>query len=390
MELSSSPALWAYGSVWLLFSFLFFFKYSNSDMVLSPSLLLYVVLLVLFEWFCHMYLPVLLGILLLSSACWYILGIASPRKMLPIEGKTVFVTGCDTGFGKATAQTLHSMGFKVIASVLNLESPGAKELQQRCLERLTLIQMDLTKPEDIQKAQQIIRMQTGDTGLWALVNNAGYCAHFGDAELTMESTYRSCMEVNFFGTVKITKDLLPLIRYAKGRIVTICSPAGDFSFPYLAAYGASKAALARVMDIFRHELGPWGVKVSVIQPSSYRTGAHFNPSYWEHQNQQLIDTMPTALLQEYGEEYIADTLVQFLEFGKTACLDLSPVTNSIVDAVLSENPKVKYYVGKSVFLLYVLFTYLPESLTSHQIKSIFLKHRSLPRALKQKRTSGQD
>ncbi|CAI9607275.1 unnamed protein product, partial [Staurois parvus] len=82
------------------------------------------------------------------------------------------------------------------------------------------------------------------------------------------STYRGCMEVNFFGTLEITKALLPMLRSSKGRIATIGSPAGEHSFPFLAAYGSSKAALCRVMDTFRHELMPWGVKVSVIQPGS--------------------------------------------------------------------------------------------------------------------------
>ncbi|KAM8945949.1 11-beta-hydroxysteroid dehydrogenase type 2 [Pelodytes ibericus] len=383
MELFTTASLWAYASVWLCFSLLAFFKCSNSDMILTPALLLHCVLLVLLEWFCHMYLPVALGVLLLSSACWYILGIASPRKMLPVAGKAVFVTGCDSGFGKSTAQLLDSMGFKVIASVLDLDSPGAIELRKQSSEKLTIIKMDLTKQEDIEKAQQIIRVETADTGLWALVNNAGLCANFGDAELTLQTTYRSCMEVNFFGTVEITKALLPLIRYAKGRIVTVSSPAGDISFPFLAAYGASKAALSRVMDLFRYELHPWGVKVSIIQPGSYRTGALFNRSYWHHQHQYLMANLPTELLQDYGEEYITEMVNKFLAYGKNASPDISPVVNSITDAILSERPKVKYYVGnRLLYLLYFICLYLPEFLISHFVKGLFLKNQPLPQALK--------
>lgn len=63
-------------------------------------------------------------------------------------------------------------------------------------------------------------------GLWALVNNAGVCVNFGDAELSLMSNYRGCMEVNFFGTLSITKSFLPLLRHSRGRIVTISSPAG--------------------------------------------------------------------------------------------------------------------------------------------------------------------
>lgn len=63
-------------------------------------------------------------------------------------------------------------------------------------------------------------------GLWGLVNNAGVCINFGDAELSLMSNYRGCMEVNFFGTLSVTKSFLPLLRQAKGRLVNVSSPAG--------------------------------------------------------------------------------------------------------------------------------------------------------------------
>lgn len=65
-------------------------------------------------------------------------------------------------------------------------------------------------------------------GLWGLVNNAGVCVNFGDAELSLMSNFRGCMEVNFFGTLSVTKSFLPLLRQAKGRIITISSPAGEY------------------------------------------------------------------------------------------------------------------------------------------------------------------
>ncbi|KAM4614338.1 11-beta-hydroxysteroid dehydrogenase type 2 [Discoglossus pictus] len=389
MELSSAPSLWAHGTVWLLFSSLLFLRLSSSGMSLSPVLLVYLVLLVLLDWLCLLFLPVSLGIMCLSSACWWVLGTTSPRKMLQVDGKTVFITGCDSGFGKAAAFKLDSLGFKVIASVLSLESPGAKELQKICSDNLTLIQMDLTKYEDIKKAQEITRMKTSGTGLWALINNAGYCAHFGDAELSLMSTYRGCMEVNFFGTLEITKALLPMIRSSKGRLVTISSPAGEHSFPFLAAYGSSKAALSRVMDIFRHELMPWGVKVCIIQPASYKTGAHDNRAHWENQHQKLLSGLPNEILQDYGEEYISETQNLFLKYGDTACSDFSPVIDSISDAILSETPRVKYYAGKRLWLLYFIGCYLPHCISDHFYKGLFLSNRVKPRALAKQQGKGE-
>ena len=63
-------------------------------------------------------------------------------------------------------------------------------------------------------------------GLWGLVNNAGFNDTIADAELSPLGKFRTCMEVNFFGSLELTKGLLPLLRSAGGRIVTVSSPAG--------------------------------------------------------------------------------------------------------------------------------------------------------------------
>lgn len=74
------------------------------------------------------------------------------------------LAGCDSGFGQATARHLDSLGFRVFASVLDPRGPGAQELQRSCSARLTLLRMDLTKPEDIQSVLQHIQAHTNGTG----------------------------------------------------------------------------------------------------------------------------------------------------------------------------------------------------------------------------------
>lgn len=91
---------------------------------------------------------------------------------------------------------------------------------------------------DAKESQNFIKQQSDQqymcvfalvfSGLWGLVNNAGVCVNFGDAELSLMSNFRGCMEVNFFGTLSVTKSFLPLLRQAKGRIITISSPAGEY------------------------------------------------------------------------------------------------------------------------------------------------------------------
>lgn len=74
--------------------------------------------------------------------------------------------GCDSGFGKETAKKLDAMGFTVLATVLELDGPGALELRACCSPRLRLLQMDLTKPADISRALEFTKAHTSSTGQW--------------------------------------------------------------------------------------------------------------------------------------------------------------------------------------------------------------------------------
>ncbi|XP_015134686.2 corticosteroid 11-beta-dehydrogenase isozyme 2 isoform X1 [Gallus gallus] len=290
------------------------------------------------------------------------------------------LAGCDSGFGQATARHLDSLGFRVFASVLDPRGPGAQELQRSCSARLTLLRMDLTKPEDIQSVLQHIQAHTNGTGLWGLVNNAGFNDIIADAELSPLGNFRTCMEVNFFGSLELTKGLLPLLRSAGGRIVTVSSPAGDLPFPCLAAYGASKAALSLLMDTFRSELQPWGVKVSLILPGYFKT-ATCDPDFWKLQKEQLVARLPRELLQAYGEDYVEEINRQFIQFMKVAVEDLSAVVNSITDGLLAANPAVRYYPGQGLGLMYFIHRYLPYFVRDLFLRGLFINPK-LPRALR--------
>ncbi|XP_072925988.1 11-beta-hydroxysteroid dehydrogenase type 2 isoform X2 [Hemitrygon akajei] len=219
------------------------------------------------------------------------------------------------------------------------------------------------------------------TGLWGLVNNAGKCFNVSDAELSAMSNYRDCMQINFFGAVAITQGFLPLIRKTKGRIVNVSSPVGDFPLPYLSAYAASKAALSVFSSILRLELSNWGVKVCTILPGFYKTAPSYNPEYWENQVQHLIKDISTELLQDYGEDYMLETTDLFLKYITTAKEDLSPVVESITDAILSSNPKPRYYAGKEMIIMYILLCVLPTSLSDLIFSRFFLLKKVLPKAL---------
>ncbi|KAK2085266.1 hypothetical protein P7K49_036566 [Saguinus oedipus] len=298
---------------------------------------------------------------------------------------------------------------------MELNSPGAIELRTCCSPRLRLLQLDLTKSADISHVLEFTKAHTTSTGLWGLVNNAGLNEVVADVELSPVATFRSCMEVNFFGALELTKGLLPLLRRSRGRIVTVGSPAGecpphrskeeppevgegsgsplprlscpipnpstgDMPYPCLGAYGTSKAAVGLLMDIFGCELLPWGVKVSTIQPGCFRTESVKDVGRWERRKQLLLASLPQELLQAYGKDYIEHLNEQFLRSLRLAMPDLSPVVDDIIDALLAAQPRRRYYPGQGVGLMYFIHYYLPEGLRRRFLQTFFISH-CLPQAL---------
>ncbi|XP_023187874.1 corticosteroid 11-beta-dehydrogenase isozyme 2-like [Xiphophorus maculatus] len=358
-------------------------KILASHLSAGPTLVAWLGATVLVERLWAFCLPAVLLLVLLAVVCCVRSGSGTgPPPGPPAEGKAVFITGCDTGFGNAAAKHLDSLGLDVFATVLDLTGDGARALRRSCSSRLTLLQVDITQPQQVQQALLDTKAKLGLRGLWGLVNNAGVCVNLGDAELSLMSNFRGCMEVNFFGTVSVTKSFLPLLRQAKGRIVNISSPAGDQPFPCLAAYGASKAALNLFTETLRHELVPWGVKVSTILPSSYKTAPSSNNAYWEQQHQQLLQSLPPALMEEYGEDYIAETKDLFQSFAEHANPDLSPVVNAIVHALLSPQPQLRYFAGPGIGLMYFIHSYCPLSISNRFLQKLFVKKTLMPRALR--------
>uniref|UniRef100_A0A4X1UM51 11-beta-hydroxysteroid dehydrogenase type 2 n=1 Tax=Sus scrofa TaxID=9823 RepID=A0A4X1UM51_PIG len=382
---------WPSGGAWLLVAARALLQLLRADLRLGRPLLAALALLAALDWLCQRLLP-LAALVVLAAAGWIALSRLARPQRLPVATRAVLITGCDSGFGKATAKKLDAMGFTVLATVLELDSPGAQELRACCSPRLKLLQMDLTKPADISRVLEFTKVHTASTGLWGLVNNAGHNILVADAELSPVATYRSCMEVNFFGTLEMTKALLPLLRRSSGRIVTVSSPAGDMPFPCLSAYGTSKAAVALLMDSFSCELQPWGVKVSVIQPACFRTEAVKNVDQWEERKRQLLATLPQELLQAYGEDYIEHLNGQFLHSLSQGLPDLSPVVDAITDALLAAKPRHRYYPGHGLGLMYFIHYYLPEGLRRRFLQSFFISP-YVPRALRlgqPSHTSAQD
>lgn len=285
----------------------------------------------------------------------------------------MLITGCDSGFGLALAQQLSDTELTVFAGVLDVNGPGAQQLRERRSENLQVLQLDVTDISQIETAHRYICTQVADTGLWALVNNAGvlYCPV--DAELLPLTTYRRCMEVNFLAAVKMCQVFLPLLRRSRGRIVNVSSMAGEVPMPMFAAYGASKAALSVFSKVMRMELSAWGVKVALIQPAGFRTSIFGNSDDVARYRDEILNAASSEAREDYGKAYISSLPSSLSQMSQQSAEDLSPVLDAMRHALLSVHPRPVYTPGQMGWLLPFLHRCCPASVFDAIITSI-VKH----------------
>ncbi|MGH9027683.1 MAG: oxidoreductase [Acidimicrobiia bacterium] len=179
--------------------------------------------------------------------------------------KTVLVTGCSSGIGRATAERLAARGWTVYATARQPESIKALG-DSGC----RLLALDVCDEDSMTAAVSDVERDTGP--LDALVNNAGYGEYGAVEEVSLER-WRRQFETNVLGVVRMAQLVLPGMRARRsGRIVNLSSMGGRLVFPGGGAYHASKFAIEALSDALRFEVRPFGIKVVVVEPGLIKTG----------------------------------------------------------------------------------------------------------------------
>ena len=191
-------------------------------------------------------------------------------KAEDLSARAVLITGTSSGIGKACALHLDRLGYQVFAGVR--KTADGRALRKIASPRLIPVHLDVTDGSSITAAKALIAQETGDSGLFSLVNNAGL-GLAGPLEFQPVSELRQQMEVNLFGVVAVTQSMIPLLRQGRGRIINIGSISGVSAMPFQGAYCATKFAIEAISDALRIELRPWGIHVSIVQPGDIATPA---------------------------------------------------------------------------------------------------------------------
>jgi NAD(P)-dependent dehydrogenase (short-subunit alcohol dehydrogenase family) len=243
------------------------------------------------------------------------------------------ITGASTGIGRATALRLDAAGWRVFAGVRKQEDAAA--LREAGSGRLTPLILDITDPGQIAAAAARVEAEA-EAGLDGLVNNAGVAIP-GPLETLAIDDFRHQIEVNMTGHVAVTQALLPAIRGARGRIVFISSIGGRVALPLTGAYHAAKFGIEAVGDVFRQELRPWGISVSIVEPGSIDT------PIWERGERTAdeIGTVERETLYGKAVEGYRKAIRETAERG----IPPEKAAKAIEHALTSGRPRARYLVG---------------------------------------------
>ena len=248
------------------------------------------------------------------------------------DKKTVLVTGCSSGIGYATCLVFARNNFVTYGSVRDLSKAGRiQEITNKEKLPLKIIRLDVNEDESIRIAIQKIISDSGRIDI--LINNAGY-GMFGPIEEISIKEIKEQFETNFFGTIRLIKAIVPIMRKQRnGTIVNISSMVGRFGVPLNAAYVSSKFALEGLSESISFELDEFGIKVILVEPGVIQT------DFFQNLKIKGNDTK-----SPYYK--LMDKRIAFLkEAMKNSVSSSDQVANTILHAVNSRDPDMRYIIG---------------------------------------------
>ncbi|SFL64168.1 NADP-dependent 3-hydroxy acid dehydrogenase YdfG [Bradyrhizobium sp. NFR13] len=246
--------------------------------------------------------------------------------------RTWFITGCSRGLGHALAKAVLASGDRLAATA---RDPRAlADLGTLGGDRVIALPLDVTDEAAAKRAVSAAVERFG--GIDIVVNNAGY-GDVAPIENTSLDAFRAQIETNLFGTIIVTKAVIPLFREQRGgRFIQFSSIGGRAGATGRAAYSAAKFGVEGFSEVLATEMAPFGVHVTIVEPGGFRTD-------FAGSSTQITD----------GNVAYAETV------GKTAAMqreydgrqpgDPDRAAQAVIAVSLAEKPPLRLVLGSDAY-----------------------------------------
>ena len=262
----------------------------------------------------------------------------------PIGSKTVLITGCSSGIGRACVRLFQRQGWKVAATMRAPE----QETEFHKLDDVLLLRLDVTDTGSIDAAIAATLEAFGKIDV--VVNNAGY-ALMGAFETTNLDQVRRQFETNVFGLMEVCRRVLPHFRQRKaGTLVNVASMAGRLPIPLMSVYNASKWAVEGFSEALIYELDEFNIKMKIIEPGAVDT------AFFGRSSDRANGTGEGAY-QDFSEQ-------QFPVLNQTGPGGSTPeeVAAVIFRAATDGSGQLRYSIGMDAKTLLTARRFLPDKL----------------------------
>lgn len=252
------------------------------------------------------------------------------------EKRVAIVTGSSSGIGFEISLMLARNGLTTYATMRDLhKSSMLTSIADKEKIPLRCVQLDVTDDMSVKQAIETIVNESHNIDI--LVNNAGYGLS-GALEDLLIDEIKLQFDTNFFGLIRATQAVLPIMRnHGSGIIVNISSGLGRFGIATSSAYASSKFAVEGLTESMSYELEPFGIKTILVEPGIIKTNfikaavlaqksKDPNSPYFQFMN-NMDEGMKKLIENSESPEYVARV---------------------VLDAINDSNPKLRYLAGKDV------------------------------------------
>lgn len=242
------------------------------------------------------------------------------------------VTGSSRGLGRAIVTAALDAGHQVLATARH--SSDLADLVDRYGEQIHAFPLDVTDTEAAHLAVTTAVETFGRLGV--VVNNAGYANLAAIEDVTGED-FRAQIETNLFGVVGVTKAALGALRtQGSGHIIIVSSVGGRLATPGLGAYQTAKWALGGFASVLAQEVGPLGIKVTVLEPGGMRTD-------WAG------TSMAVAPISEPYQQTVGRSARMHQDPTSTAGSDPTNVARVVLEIASMPEPPLRLLLGSDAY-----------------------------------------